>query len=265
MIKNITVFTSNHPRHLNLINELSKICERVFAIIETTTVHPGKVDDFYKKSEVMQKYFSNVIQSEKRFFGDISFLPTNVSPLIIKMGDLNKVNLSTLKNSLESDLFVVFGSSYIKGDLIDILVNKNSINIHMGVSPYYRGSSCNFWAMNNKDYDHVGSTIHMLSKGLDSGDMLFHALPTFEQNPFDYTMKAVKAAHLGLIEYITGNNLNELKKVRQSKVLEISYTRNSDFNDEVALEFMNNEISNNLFKQKVEQRDLSKLLNPFLF
>ena len=78
-------------------------------------------------------------------------------------------------------------------------------------------------------------------------------------------MKAVKAAHLGLIEYISGNNLNELKKVRQSKVLEISYTRNSDFNDEVDLEFMNNEISNNLFKQKVEQRDLSKLLNPFLF
>ena len=75
----------------------------------------------------------------------------------------------------------MFGPSYIKGDLIDILVNKNSINIHMGVSPYYRSSSCNFWAMNNKDYEHVGSTIHMLSKGSDSGDMLFHALPKFEQ------------------------------------------------------------------------------------
>ena len=188
-----------------------------------------------------------------------------MSPLIIKMGDLNKVNLSTLKNSLESDLFVVFGSSYIKGDLIDILVNKNSINIHMGVSPYYRGSSCNFWAMNNRDYDYVGSTIHMLSKGLDSGDMLFHALPSFEQNPFDFTMKAVKAAHMGLIEFITRGNLNELKKVKQNKALEISYTRNYDFNDKVAFDFMNNDISKNLFRQKVEKRDLSKLLNPFLF
>lgn len=265
MIKSITVFTSNQPRHLNLINEIAKICDRVFAVIETTTVHPGEVEDFYRKSEIMQKYFAKVIQSEKRFFGDVSFLPSNVSPLVIKMGDLNKVNLSILKRSLDSDLFVVFGSSYIKGDLIEILVNKKSINIHMGVSPYYRGSSCNFWAMKNKDYHLVGSTIHMLSKGLDSGEMLFHALPSFEPNPFDFTMKAVKAAHVGLIEFIKRDNLEELNKVKQDKSLEISYTKNSDFNDEVASDFMEEGISYEIFKNKVEERDFSKLLNPVLF
>ena len=204
-MKSITVFTSNQPRHLGLIHELSKVSDKVYAIIESNTVHPGKIEGFFKKSSIMQNYFSNVLKSEKRFFGNLSFLPTNVTPLIVKMGDLSLIDLSILKDCFQSDLFVVFGSSYIKGELIDFLVKQKAINIHMGVSPYYRGSSCNFWAMKNEDYEYVGSTIHMLSKGLDSGDMLFHALPSFEENPFDYTMKSVKAAHLGLVNYIKNN------------------------------------------------------------
>ena len=264
-MKSVTVFTSNQPRHLNLINELSKIFDEVYAIIESNTVHPGNINDFFKKSNIMQSYFSKVIESENKFFGNLTFLPKNVAPLIIRFGDLNMLDFSLLKNSLKSELFVVFGSSFIKGDLIDFLIKKNAVNIHMGVSPYYRGSSCNFWAMKNKDYEYVGSTIHMLSKGLDSGKMLFHALPSFEPNPFDYTMKSVKSAQMGLIKHIKNNSLNKLNKLNQNKNLEISYTKNSDFNDNVAFNFMNDNIPLNLFKQKVENRNMSLFLNPFIY
>ena len=77
-----------------------------------------------------------------------------------------------------TDLFIVFGSSFIKGKLIEELLKRRSINIHMGVSPFYRGSSCNFWAAYEENFHLIGSTIHLLSKGLDSGDILYHALPT---------------------------------------------------------------------------------------
>ena len=51
---NITVFTSNQPRHIYLINSLAKICDRVFAVQECNTVLPGKVKDLYDNSNVMQ-------------------------------------------------------------------------------------------------------------------------------------------------------------------------------------------------------------------
>ena len=264
-MKNITIFTSNQPRHLGLIKELSKVSEKIFAIIESNTVHTGKSDDFYKKSKIMRHYFSKVILSENLFFGELSFLPENVIPLVIKMGDLNLVDMSVLKNSLQSDLFIVFGSSYIKGELIDYLISNRAINIHMGVSPYYRGSSCNFWAMKNRDFEYVGATIHMLTKGLDSGEMLFHALPSFEPNFFDYTMRAVKAAHLGLIRLIKDDNLYDLKQIKQNKNLEISYTKHSDFDDKAAFDFLNSNIPLELFRQKIEDRDLSKFINPFIY
>jgi hypothetical protein len=110
-MKNITVFTGNQPRHLALIKELSKVCDKLYAVIESSTVNTGKVQDFYNKSPIMQDYFSEVIKSEKILFGNLSFLPENVIPLVIKMGDLNFIDFTLLKKSLNSDLYIVFGSS----------------------------------------------------------------------------------------------------------------------------------------------------------
>ena len=110
----------------------------------------------------------------------------------------------SLYQALSSDLYIIFGSSFIKGWLIDYLIEKRAINIHMGLSPYYRGSSCNFWAMYDQNPEYVGATIHRLSKGLDSGDMFFHCLPNMKntKNPFDFTMQSVKVAHEAIIEKI---------------------------------------------------------------
>ena len=120
----ITVFTSNQPRHISLIKNLASIADEVFAVQECNTVFPGQVEDFFKKSDVMQNYFANVMNAEKEVFGSPCFLPCNVQSLSLKSGDLNKLDINTLKPALQSDFYVVFGSSFIKGELIEFLVNK---------------------------------------------------------------------------------------------------------------------------------------------
>ncbi len=259
----ITIFTSNQPRHLSLIKDLSNICSEVFAVIETNTVFPGRKVDFFKKSEVMQEYFSHVISAEKKIFGEISLLPNNVKALIIKSGDLNDMSMDVLSPALNSDEYVVFGASFIKGDLIDFLVSNNAYNIHMGISPYYRGSSCNFWAAYDRNLSMVGATIHMLSKGLDSGAMLFHALPQPTENAFDLGMMAVKSAHKGLIQYITDDKIKDIKPVTQDKSLEIRYTRNTDFDDNVALEYLNNLPTKEEILEAYKNIDESRYLNLY--
>ena len=130
----VTIFSSNQPRHLNLARVFGQIADEVFFVSEVNTVFPGQVADFFQKTEVMQTYFTHVISSEKKIFGDIIFLPENVKTLAIKSGDLNRLNESQLKDALSSDVFVVFGASYIKGWLIDVLVERKAINIHVRVS-----------------------------------------------------------------------------------------------------------------------------------
>ncbi len=297
----ITLFTSNQPRHLSLIRALSSVADEVFAIQECSTIAPGQVDDFFRKSPVMQDYFSRVLAAEAQVFGQVGFPPKNVRQLPIRMGDVNRLTPDDFDSSplpegngvatdfpllpddfdssplarergvvtnsprssddfdssplarnagrgpgrgsspaLDADLFLVFGASFIKGWLCEHLVKRKAINIHMGVSPCYRGSSTNFWAMHDRRPDRVGATIHRLTTGLDSGPILYHAFPAPQPaDPFVFGMLAVKAAHDSIIDHIKSGDLLDLESIPQDRTKELRYTRNADFTDAVAQDYLN--------------------------
>ena len=260
-----TGFTSNQPRHISLINSLASISDTVYAIQECNTVFPGEVKDFYDNSDVMNTYFQHVRSAEKEVFGSISFLSGNIAHLALKDDDLNKVSQEILAPALQSDVYVVFGASYIKGWLIDYLIQRRAINIHMGISPYYRGSSCNFWAAYDGHPELVGATIHLLGKGLDSGAMLYHALPKAEAvDPFVLGMKAVKVAHESLVERIANGEIFRYESIPQDRSTEYRYTKNCDFTDAVAKDYLDHLLTPEQLKSKLENRDLSLLEKPFI-
>ncbi len=263
----ITLFTSNQPRHIALVNRLAKVCKNLFVVMECKTVFPGAVQDFFKKTEVMKRYFSHVINAEQRIFGDLSFIDPGIHVLPIRGGDLSLLDRSALTQALQSDIYIVFGSSYIKGWLIDFLTERKALNIHMGVSPYYRGSSCNFWALYDNRPELVGATIHYLSKGLDSGPMLYHALPMLREclTPFEYTMRAVISAHISLVRHIEDGDIFGLQAVQQNKSLELRYSKHADFTDDVALEFLNRNLSNAGLGDLLRQKQSFELLQPFYY
>ncbi len=236
----ITLFSSNQPRHLNLVRLLSNVSTELFFISEVNTVFPGTISDFFDNSKIMQNYFSEVLKAEQKIFNNIKFMPKNVNTLSIKYGDLSLLSKNQIESALSSDLYIVYGSSYIKGWLLDTLIEKSAINVHLGLSPYYRGTSCNFWALFDQNPSYVGATIHMLARGLDNGDMIFHCLPKFSrgETSFDFSMKSVAAAHQGLVYKIKTEELLNQKRVAQKKESEIRYSRNKDFTDKVAEIFL---------------------------
>ncbi len=261
----ITAFTSNQPRHTSLIVRLASIADEVFAVQECNTIAPGEVADFFRKSDVMRDYFSRVLAAEREIFGAPRFLPKNVRSLPIKMGDLSRLSIESVRDALRSDVFVVFGASYIKGPLIDQLVERRALNIHMGVSPYYRGSSTNFWAMYDRRPEYVGATIHLLSRGLDSGPMLFHALPKAEATEaFALGMQAVRAAQEGLVERIRDRSIFEMTPIDQDKSRELRYTRNADFTDEVAREYLDRLATPQEIAQSLRNRKSSDFVRAVL-
>jgi folate-dependent phosphoribosylglycinamide formyltransferase PurN len=240
----ITIFTGNQPRHLALVNRIAQRTNAVYAVLECTTLFPGSVSDFFKKSEVMHEYFGHVQRAERSLFGDAMFSEKNIQTLAVKSGDLNMLEQQHLSAALESDVYIIFGSSFIKGWLADFLVSHNAINMHMGVSPYYRGNSCNFWALYDERPELVGATIHLLSQGLDSGPMLFHALPVFTgEDPFLFTMKAVSVAQQSLVDLLFSGDLFTMDPVIQDRTYEVRYSRNVDFTDEVALSYLRNKMT----------------------
>ncbi len=175
------------------------------------------------------------------------------------------MDYDTLFPALESDYYIVFGASYIKGWLADFLIKNGAINIHMGISPYYRGNSCNFWAMYDGHPELVGATIHLLGKGLDSGDILYHALPKAEAvDPFVLGMLAVKVAHESIVSRISTNRLFEYKAVKQDKTKEYKYTRNVDFDDRVAKDYLDHLLRPSQIEEMLKNRKLYMFENPYI-
>lgn len=262
---NITVFTGNQPRHISLINSLAAICNKVYAVQECNTVFPGEVKDFFDNSDVMNVYFQKVRDAEKEVFGTVKFISGHVDHLALKSGDLNRLSKEILEPALQSDMYVIFGASFIKGWLADYLIKHKAINIHMGISPYYRGSSCNFWAAYDGHPELIGATVHLLGKGLDSGDMLYHALPKAEEvDTFELGMKAVKVAHESLVNRIASKEIFSYVPIKQDKSREYRYTRNVDFTDEVAKKYLEKLLLPEQVKDKLERRDMDMLEKPFI-
>lgn len=259
----ITVFTGNQPRHLALVNRLAERSETVHAVLECTTLFPGQVPDFFRKSDVMREYFGRVQAAEQSLFGGAAFTAPNVRTLSMKSGDLNMVERRHLAAALDSDAYVVFGSSFIKGWLAEFLVAHGAVNIHMGVSPHYRGSSCNFWALHDGRPELVGATIHLLSRGLDSGPMLYHALPSFDNDdPFLFTMKAVDAAQQSLVDHLVSGDLFDMDPVAQDRSHEVRYSRNADFTDEVAAEYLSRGLDAQHLAHMLEHSTPPQLVRP---
>lgn len=261
----ISIFTSNQPRHLALVNRLALIADSVFVVQECTTCFPGLVDDFYRKSETMQRYFAHVIAAEKKVFGSINFLPNNVRGLSLRMGDLSLVDRRTIEPALGADIFIVFGSSWIRGPLLDALIDRSALNLHMGISPFYRGTACNFWAAYDRRYEYIGGTIHKLSRGLDSGPILQHALPPLRHcDAFEAGMLAVDSTHQALAQMIADGRVQEYSEgaTAQDKSREIRYTRNKEFTDEIAVEYLGRIESGEAVRNHIDTNSRHGLVRP---
>ncbi len=258
----ITLFTSNKNRHNYLINLLSDVCNELYVIQECGTIFPGIVSGHYEVSPNIKEYFEHVSNSQSHLFGNsyVNNKKKNIKILPMISGDLNQCSMNLLSDFLKSDVYVVFGSSYIKGELVDFLINQKAINIHAGVSPYYRGTDCNFWALYDDNPHLVGTTIHLLSKGLDSGPILYHAMSYLNTNPFEYTMSTIKSAFHSIAEKINNKSLFNIEPINQNKFKQIRYSKRNEFNDKIVKSFLNKKID-----LKSKKFDKSLLKDPYFY
>jgi methionyl-tRNA formyltransferase len=54
------------------------------------------------------------------------------------------------------------------------------VNIHLGLSPYYRGSGTNFWPLVDGRPEFVGATLHVVAAKVDAGPILAQVRPQAE-------------------------------------------------------------------------------------
>ena len=255
----ITIFTGNQPRHISLVNKLKAICNTLYVIMECSTLFP-------KREGIMKEYFDKVKLSENKIFNKYKFIDDNINVLPICYNDASKLEINLLGKAIYSDVFIVYGSSWIRGDLCHFLEKKNTINIHLGISPYYRGTATTFWPIYDNNYEYVGGTIHSLINKLDAGRIYYTVLPKIINcdNAFDFTMMISEITQNVLVEKLKNYDIWRINAISQDNTKEIKNAKGSDFNTEVANDFLNNLPKIDHIKDIQKYMNYEKFINPII-
>ena len=169
----------NHHRHLhyaNKIHEKYPFSGAIIQIRENMIPNPESNLDEHDKQNFL-KHFSNREKLEKKYFGNQKF--PNCSVLEVTKDELNTEKSSNFINKIKPDLVMIFGCSLIKNPLFANLP-QNSINLHLGLSPRYRGSATLFWPFYFMEPNFAGSTFHYIISEPDAGNIIHQSTSKLE-------------------------------------------------------------------------------------
>jgi hypothetical protein len=96
--------------------------------------------------------------------------PTSVTPSY-RVPSVNDDRVADILTSLQPDLIVVNGTRIIAGHMLEV-AGCPIINLHAGITPRYRGVHGGYWALVEGHPEWVGSTVHLVDPGIDTGGIL---------------------------------------------------------------------------------------------
>ncbi len=206
----IALLTSVDIRHRYVARELVKHFDVVAVGYEQTGYHPidTRLNELTAAElETALSHFTERTHQEENYFGhDADFLTPSDGPSIcqIEPGCLNSESTLTFLDSHEPEVVVVYGTNLIKSALLKRWSGK-LINMHLGLSPYYRGTATNFYPLLNDELAFIGATIHSIDAGIDSGAIFAHARPSIvaEDMPHTIGCKAIQAGLDALVHVLT--------------------------------------------------------------
>ena len=88
-----------------------------------------------------------------------------------RVSSVNDESCKQLLLQLHPGIVIVNGTRIIRKEILQC-TNAVFINMHVGITPWYRGSHGGYWAMYNKDVKNFGTTIHLVDAGVDTGAVL---------------------------------------------------------------------------------------------
>ncbi len=178
----LVVLTSNSLRHKYIVSKLVDIFDVQLIISEEKSV---EIEDTKKYNladvNLVNEHFDKRNKSENKFFGDFKKFPSETCHLNIPHKEINSSFIFNVLNVINPDVIVLFGTSIIKKHILNKYQDR-VINLHLGLSPYYKGSATNLFPFYYKQIECIGATIHIATENVDAGDIIHQYRPDINLN-----------------------------------------------------------------------------------
>src|SRR5437773_2727717 len=180
----VMILCGRSARHLYVANRLCQRGRPLAIVQETGAQLSGRKILSLLKPENLLRKISRWLRDRRRYAGggEAKFFFGAAPPaltrkdLLVEVPHVNHPDVVALADRLRPDVIAVFGTSLIRGPLLD-RGRLGIFNLHGGLSPRYRGADCTFWALYNGEPDQVGCTLHRIDPGIDTGKLVAHIRP----------------------------------------------------------------------------------------
>jgi methionyl-tRNA formyltransferase len=173
----VAVITGDQMRHRWYTTRVAEEHELVGVVVEQKRTQP--TSDTAPDDALLREHFDERTEAERRFFG--AGVPVrDIAPtLAVDHGGSNAPEVADWIAGLGADYLLLFGCSIIREPLLKLFTER-TINMHLGLSPYYRGAATNFWPLARGEPECVGATVHLATLSVDAGAILRQARPAME-------------------------------------------------------------------------------------
>ena len=163
-------------------------------------------------TDLHYRHFHDRDAAEKTLrFSELGYSKFSVLP-----SQLNSSKIASLILEFAPTQCFVFGTDLIKSPVLDALP-YHSYNLHLGLSPRYRGSATLFWPFVFLEPQYAGVTFHRLFIEADAGDILHQVTPSLSPSMgiHDVGVECVRVATRDAI-MLAMSNLSD-KKLKKQK------------------------------------------------
>lgn len=164
----VLIIRKNETRHRALVAYLRQANFEVHEVVEV--IH--RQESISQPSNLIEQHFNARSLVEADFFEEVISAKFSVSKRnFVHVFSCNTTEALEFARRVAPDFIITFGCSILNSTWISEYTNK-ILGIHLGLSPYYRGSGTNFFPIVNKELSALGFTLMNLDEGIDTGNII---------------------------------------------------------------------------------------------
>jgi folate-dependent phosphoribosylglycinamide formyltransferase PurN len=223
------VLTSNSLRHRYFAQSVARSFDVPVALVEAKKNYYAFQQ---QKSIVIRTHFDDIRATERTWFADAE---SPASPKIQLIENINTMELIDWALKEKFDVLCLFGTSILGSDWLDAFPSR-IVNLHLGLSPYYRGSGTLFWPFVNRELQFLGTTIHLAVAKIDAGAVLAQIYPDLHlgDNYYVITNRLIRKS-IDQFPALVADYLSERLSPKIQEATDSKAYRKSDFSEDALI------------------------------
>ncbi len=259
----LVLITSNYWRHHLAANYLNSNFNLLGIVSESR--RPLKSGETPEEDKIIKEYDKECADKEREYFSKFDKFPLpDEKVLRIDYGEASSQKVFDWIKHLNPDYIILVSSGVIK----DALLTEYSgriLNLHLGLTPYYRGSANAFWPLASGEPECLGATVHLVTSKLDGGDVLAQSRPEgvrASDGPRDISNKNVVSGMELLVRCIRDYAAGIIKP--QPQRFDVGRVfRHKDYNAQAILKLREN-FTDGMLKQYLDNKIERDKLKPII-